>query len=69
VRKRIHLIGIMLTERKGRKNNRAPRVAVSLSAGALPFAFEGSDSTVVSRAGHLAATCSAFADDPGGTAD
>jgi hypothetical protein len=31
----------MLTERKGRKNNRAPHVAVSLSAGAVPFAFEG----------------------------
>jgi hypothetical protein len=31
----------MLTERKGRKNNLAPHVAGSLSAGALPFAFEG----------------------------
>ena len=38
-----HLSGIMLTERKGkgRKNNRAPHVAVSLSAGAVPFSFEG----------------------------
>jgi hypothetical protein len=36
-----HLSGIMLTERKRRKNDRAPHVAVSLSAGALPFAFEG----------------------------
>lgn len=36
-----HLSGIMLTERKGRMNNRTPHVAVSLSAGALPFAFEG----------------------------
>jgi hypothetical protein len=41
VRQRIHLSGIMLTERKGRKNNRTPHVAVSLSAGALPFVFEG----------------------------